>query len=120
MPQPVQMWMNHEISIGSHTRNSDDFVATNPRTTSRQVDFCVHSTKDVPTELIPDTELCTMLPREDWVMMGHGVMEPWIVMGQDRIRDVRIFWDFFSQSFREKIKDQKIKAKLFGFRACLS
>ena len=24
----------------------------------------MHSTKDVPTELIPDTELCTMLPRE--------------------------------------------------------
>uniref|UniRef100_A0A7S4UX61 hydroxymethylbilane synthase n=1 Tax=Alexandrium monilatum TaxID=311494 RepID=A0A7S4UX61_9DINO len=32
---------------------------------SKEVDFCVHSTKDVPTALIPGTELCTMLPRED-------------------------------------------------------
>lgn len=32
---------------------------------SKEVDFCVHSTKDVPTDLIPGTELCTMLPRED-------------------------------------------------------
>jgi len=32
---------------------------------SKEVDFCVHSTKDVPTELVPGTELCTMLPRED-------------------------------------------------------
>jgi hydroxymethylbilane synthase len=32
---------------------------------SKEVDFCVHSTKDVPTELIPNTELCCMLPRED-------------------------------------------------------
>lgn len=32
---------------------------------SKEVDFCVHSTKDVPTELIPDTEICTFLPRED-------------------------------------------------------
>jgi hydroxymethylbilane synthase len=31
----------------------------------KEVDFCVHSTKDVPTTLAPDTELCTMLPRED-------------------------------------------------------
>jgi len=32
---------------------------------SMEVDFCVHSTKDVPTTLLPGTELCTMLPRED-------------------------------------------------------
>lgn len=32
---------------------------------SKEVDFCVHSTKDVPTVLVPGTELCTMLPRED-------------------------------------------------------
>jgi hydroxymethylbilane synthase len=32
---------------------------------NKEVDFCVHSTKDVPTQLIPGTELCTMLPRED-------------------------------------------------------
>jgi hydroxymethylbilane synthase len=32
---------------------------------SKEVDFCVHSTKDVPTQLIPDTEICTFLPRED-------------------------------------------------------
>lgn len=30
-----------------------------------EVDFCVHSTKDVPTWLVPNTELVTMLPRED-------------------------------------------------------
>jgi len=32
---------------------------------SKEVDFCVHSTKDVPTVLVPGTKLCTMLPRED-------------------------------------------------------
>jgi len=32
---------------------------------NKEVDFCVHSTKDVPTALVPGTELCTMLPRED-------------------------------------------------------
>jgi len=32
---------------------------------NKEVDFCVHSTKDVPTVLVPGTELCTMLPRED-------------------------------------------------------
>jgi len=32
---------------------------------SKEVDFCVHSTKDVPTWLVPDTEICTFLPRED-------------------------------------------------------
>merc|ERR1712046_367684 len=30
-----------------------------------EVDFCVHSTKDVPTELPDNSELCTFLPRED-------------------------------------------------------
>eukprot|EP00438_Fugacium_kawagutii_P014701 Skav216937 [mRNA] locus=scaffold880:38907:52307:- [translate_table: standard] len=44
---------------GLFTRELDVALA------SKEVDFCVHSTKDVPTELIPDTELCTMLPRED-------------------------------------------------------
>jgi hydroxymethylbilane synthase len=32
---------------------------------AKEVDFCVHSSKDVPTDLIPNTELCTYLPRED-------------------------------------------------------
>lgn len=32
---------------------------------SNEVDFCVHSTKDVPTTVAPGTELCAMLPRED-------------------------------------------------------
>lgn len=32
---------------------------------SGEVDFCVHSTKDVPTTVAEGTELCTMLPRED-------------------------------------------------------
>eukprot|EP00928_Gymnodinium_smaydae_P054900 TRINITY_DN38597_c0_g1_i1.p1 TRINITY_DN38597_c0_g1~~TRINITY_DN38597_c0_g1_i1.p1 ORF type:complete len:472 (-),score=84.95 TRINITY_DN38597_c0_g1_i1:132-1547(-) len=32
---------------------------------SGEVDFCVHSTKDVPTSLAEGTELVTMLPRED-------------------------------------------------------
>jgi len=32
---------------------------------AKEVDFCVHSSKDVPTDLIPNTELCTFLPRED-------------------------------------------------------
>lgn len=32
---------------------------------AKEVDFCVHSSKDVPTDLIPNTELCTVLPRED-------------------------------------------------------
>lgn len=32
---------------------------------AKEVDFCVHSTKDVPTSLLPGTELCAMLPRED-------------------------------------------------------
>lgn len=32
---------------------------------AKEVDFCVHSTKDVPTALVPGTELCTLLPRED-------------------------------------------------------
>jgi len=32
---------------------------------AKEVDFCVHSTKDVPTQLAPGTELCTVLPRED-------------------------------------------------------
>ncbi|CAK0834183.1 unnamed protein product [Prorocentrum cordatum] len=44
---------------GLFTRELDVALA------SKEVDFCVHSTKDVPTDLIPDTELCTMLPRED-------------------------------------------------------
>eukprot|EP00931_Biecheleriopsis_adriatica_P060230 TRINITY_DN3614_c0_g1_i1.p1 TRINITY_DN3614_c0_g1~~TRINITY_DN3614_c0_g1_i1.p1 ORF type:complete len:434 (-),score=101.63 TRINITY_DN3614_c0_g1_i1:274-1575(-) len=44
---------------GLFTRELDVALA------SKEVDFCVHSTKDVPTELIPNTELCTMLPRED-------------------------------------------------------
>jgi len=44
---------------GLFTRELDVALA------SGEVDFCVHSTKDVPTDLIPDTELCTMLPRED-------------------------------------------------------
>jgi len=44
---------------GLFTRELDVALA------SGEVDFCVHSTKDVPTELIPNTELCTMLPRED-------------------------------------------------------
>lgn len=42
---------------------------------SKEVDFCVHSTKDVPTDLIPGTELCTMLPREDTrdcLISGNG------------------------------------------------
>lgn len=41
---------------------------------SKEVDFCVHSTKDVPTDLIPGTELCTMLPREDTrdVLISRG------------------------------------------------
>ena len=36
----------------------------------------MHSTKDVPTELIPDTELCTMLPREaiPKILRGFSVM----------------------------------------------
>jgi len=44
---------------GLFTRELDVALA------SKEVDFCVHSTKDVPTDLIPNTELCTMLPRED-------------------------------------------------------
>jgi len=44
---------------GLFTRELDVALA------SKEVDFCVHSTKDVPTELIDGTELCTMLPRED-------------------------------------------------------
>lgn len=44
---------------GLFTRELDVALA------SKEVDFCVHSTKDVPTELLPDTELITMLPRED-------------------------------------------------------
>lgn len=32
---------------------------------SGEVDFCVHSTKDVPTTLAPGTEICAMFPRED-------------------------------------------------------
>ncbi len=32
---------------------------------SKEVDFCVHSMKDVPTFLPPSTHLETMLPRED-------------------------------------------------------
>jgi len=44
---------------GLFTRELDVALA------SKEVDFCVHSTKDVPTELAPGTELCTMLPRED-------------------------------------------------------
>lgn len=44
---------------GLFTRELDVALA------SKEVDFCVHSTKDVPTDLMPDTELCTMLPRED-------------------------------------------------------
>lgn len=44
---------------GLFTRELDVALA------SKEVDFCVHSTKDVPTDLIPDTELCTMLKRED-------------------------------------------------------
>mmetsp|Transcript_34619 Transcript_34619/g.78247 ORF Transcript_34619/g.78247 Transcript_34619/m.78247 type:complete len:443 (+) Transcript_34619:74-1402(+) len=32
---------------------------------AKEVDFCVHSSKDVPTDLIAGTELCTFLPRED-------------------------------------------------------
>ena len=46
------------LERGLFTRELDVALA------SKEVDFCVHSTKDVPTELIPDTELCTMLPRE--------------------------------------------------------
>jgi hydroxymethylbilane synthase len=44
---------------GLFTRELDVALA------AKEVDFCVHSTKDVPTVLIPGTELCTMLPRED-------------------------------------------------------
>jgi len=44
---------------GLFTRELDVALAAN------EVDFCVHSTKDVPTALQPGTELCTMLPRED-------------------------------------------------------
>jgi len=44
---------------GLFTRELDVALA------SKEVDFCVHSTKDVPTDLIEGTELCTMLPRED-------------------------------------------------------
>eukprot|EP00933_Yihiella_yeosuensis_P016261 TRINITY_DN13965_c1_g1_i2.p1 TRINITY_DN13965_c1_g1~~TRINITY_DN13965_c1_g1_i2.p1 ORF type:complete len:468 (+),score=112.37 TRINITY_DN13965_c1_g1_i2:66-1406(+) len=44
---------------GLFTRELDVALA------SKEVDFCVHSSKDVPTDLIPDTELCTILPRED-------------------------------------------------------
>jgi len=44
---------------GLFTRELDVALA------SKEVDFCVHSTKDVPTDLIPGTHLCTMLPRED-------------------------------------------------------
>lgn len=44
---------------GLFTRELDVALA------AKEVDFCVHSTKDVPTVLIPDTELVTMLPRED-------------------------------------------------------
>eukprot|EP00416_Gambierdiscus_australes_P022083 CAMPEP_0171064766 /NCGR_PEP_ID=MMETSP0766_2-20121228/6482_1 /TAXON_ID=439317 /ORGANISM="Gambierdiscus australes, Strain CAWD 149" /LENGTH=428 /DNA_ID=CAMNT_0011520831 /DNA_START=93 /DNA_END=1379 /DNA_ORIENTATION=+ len=44
---------------GLFTRELDVALA------SKEVDFCVHSTKDVPTVLVPGTELCTMLPRED-------------------------------------------------------
>jgi len=44
---------------GLFTRELDVALA------SEEVEFCVHSTKDVPTELIPNTELIAMLPRED-------------------------------------------------------
>jgi len=44
---------------GLFTRELDVALA------AKEVDFCVHSTKDVPTMLIPNTHLCTMLPRED-------------------------------------------------------
>jgi len=44
---------------GLFTRELDVALA------SKEVDFCVHSTKDVPTDLIPNSVLCTMLPRED-------------------------------------------------------
>lgn len=44
---------------GLFTRELDVALA------NKEVDFCVHSTKDVPTDLLPGTELCTMLPRED-------------------------------------------------------
>ena len=75
------------------------------------MDFCVHSTKDVPTELIPDTELCTMLPREAFrkipgdpaksgkVMVGDGwpgwftrLIFVWVTLRQDS-RDVLISGD---------------------------
>jgi len=44
---------------GLFTRELDEALI------AEEVDFCVHSTKDVPTKLVPGTELCTMLPRED-------------------------------------------------------
>jgi len=44
---------------GLFTRELDVALA------SEEVEFCVHSTKDVPTELIPNSELIAMLPRED-------------------------------------------------------
>eukprot|EP00971_Amphidinium_carterae_P050933 1002826-Amphidinium_carterae.1 len=44
---------------GLFTRELDVALA------SKEVEFCVHSTKDVPTELIPNSELIAMLPRED-------------------------------------------------------
>jgi len=49
------------------------------------VDFCVHSTKDVPTELIPNTELCTMLPRED--------TRDVLISGDDSIKCIEDFPD---------------------------
>lgn len=44
---------------GLFTRELDGALMTG------EVDFCVHSTKDVPTQLVEGTELAAMLPRED-------------------------------------------------------
>mmetsp|Transcript_73734 Transcript_73734/g.130187 ORF Transcript_73734/g.130187 Transcript_73734/m.130187 type:complete len:441 (+) Transcript_73734:79-1401(+) len=64
---------------GLFTRELDVALASN------EVDFCVHSTKDVPTDLIPNSELCTMLPRED--------TRDVLISGDDSIKCIEDFPD---------------------------
>ncbi|CAJ1332273.1 unnamed protein product [Effrenium voratum] len=78
---------------GLFTRELDVALA------SKEVDFCVHSTKDVPTDLIPDTELCTMLPRED--------TRDVLISGDEAIKSIEDFPDgslIGTASLRRQVK----------------
>eukprot|EP00927_Polykrikos_kofoidii_P036205 TRINITY_DN30585_c0_g1_i1.p1 TRINITY_DN30585_c0_g1~~TRINITY_DN30585_c0_g1_i1.p1 ORF type:complete len:444 (-),score=84.81 TRINITY_DN30585_c0_g1_i1:71-1351(-) len=57
--QRLEIPLSQEGGKGLFTRELDIALI------EKEVDFCVHSTKDVPTLLVPNTQLCTMLPRED-------------------------------------------------------